>query len=42
MWEYMTREQISKNSNHEEIFKVQFTQGRKFDIDKIENYLINK
>ena len=39
MWEYMTPEQVSKNSNQEEIIKAQLTQGKKFDIDKIEDYL---
>ena len=39
MWEYMTLEQLSKNSNQEEIIKTQLYQGKKLDIDKIENYL---
>ena len=39
MWEYMTPEQVSKNPNQEEIIKAQLTQGKKFDIDKIEDYL---
>ena len=39
MWEYMTPEQVSKNPNQEEIIKSQLTQGKKFDIDKIEDYL---
>ena len=39
MWEYMTSEQVSKNPSHEEIIKKQLTQGKNFDIDKIEDYL---